>query len=60
MAGEDVGDDEPLDGEGRGDAALGERAAHCAGHAEIGEGLLGHWELLLAALLAADDSGGYG
>ena len=40
VPGEDVGDDEPLDGEGLGDAALGERARDCAGHAEIGEGLL--------------------
>ena len=40
MAGEDVGDDELLDGEGLGDAALGERARDGAGHAEIGEGLL--------------------
>ena len=40
VPGEDVGDDELLDGEGLGDAALGERARDCAGHAEIGEGLL--------------------
>ena len=40
VPGEDVGDDELLDGEGLGDAALGECARDCAGHAEIGEGLL--------------------
>ena len=32
---------------GVGDAALGERAAHGARYAEIGEGLLGHWECSL-------------
>ena len=41
VAGEDVGDDEALDGERLGDAALGERARNGIGHAEIGEGLLG-------------------
>ena len=40
VPGEDVGDDELLDGERLGDAALGEGARDCAGHAEIGEGLL--------------------
>jgi hypothetical protein len=40
--GEDVFDDESLDGERFGDAAGGESAAHGFGHAEIGEGLLGH------------------
>src|SRR4051794_2930526 len=45
---QDVGDDEPLDGERLGDAALGQRAAHSGGHAEIGEGLMGHGELLAA------------
>ena len=41
VAGEDVRDDERLDGEGVGDAALGEHVAHDFGHAEVGEGLLG-------------------
>ena len=41
MAGENVRDDERLDGEGVGDAALGEHVAHDFGHAEVGEGLLG-------------------
>jgi hypothetical protein len=39
VSGEHVGDDEPLDGERIGDAALGERARDRAGYAEIGEGL---------------------
>jgi hypothetical protein len=37
LAGEDVCDAEPLNGEGLGDAALGERAQDWARHAEIGE-----------------------
>src|SRR5919199_764153 len=41
-AGEDVGDDEPLDGERLGDVAPGGRAPDGGGHAEIGEGRLGH------------------
>ena len=43
VAGEHVGDDELLDGEGRVDAALDERTRNRTRHAEIGEGLLGHW-----------------
>jgi hypothetical protein len=43
VPGEDVGDDQLLDGEGLGDAALGESAHHGTRHAEIGEGLHGHW-----------------
>jgi hypothetical protein len=47
-AGEHVGDDEVLDGERLLEAALGEGAAHGRRHAEIGEGLQRHWELLAA------------
>ena len=47
---EDVLDDERLDGEGRGDAAVGERAHNGLRQAEIGEGLLGHTGYSLAAL----------
>jgi hypothetical protein len=39
-AGEHVADDEVLDGERLGHAALGERVDDSLGHAEIGEGLL--------------------
>ena len=53
VAGQDVGDDEALDGERLGDAALGEGADDCIGHAEIGEGLLGQRNSL-AARTAAD------
>ncbi len=49
VPGQDVGDDEALDGERLFDAARGERAAHGIGHAEIGEGLLGQGKWLLAA-----------
>ena len=48
MPGEDVGDDELLDGEGLGDAALRQRTGDGIGHAEIGEGLLGQGKLLAA------------
>jgi hypothetical protein len=41
-AGEHVGDDEVLDGEGGFDAAGGERVDDRVRHAEIGEGLLMH------------------
>src|SRR3954451_20115976 len=52
-AGEHVGDDEPLHGEGRGDPALAQRADRGLGHAEIGEGGGHSGELLLAAGEAA-------
>ena len=42
-AGEHVGDDEPLDGERLADAAVRQGVDHRRGHAEIGEGLRGHW-----------------
>ena len=42
--GEDVGDDEVLDGERRGDPALLQSRADRGGHAEIGEGLTGQDE----------------
>jgi hypothetical protein len=42
-AGEHVGDDELLNGEGGVDPALGESARDRTGYAESGEGLLGHW-----------------
>ena len=60
MAGQDVGDDERLDGEGIGDAACTKHVDHHLGHAEIGEGLRRHMELLLACGhvdVTAEDSG---
>ena len=47
--GQNVGNDRALDGEGCGYAALRECALYGIGHAEIGEGLLGHLCSLRAA-----------
>jgi hypothetical protein len=54
-AGQNVGDHELLDGEGPFDAARRQGARDGTGHAEIGEGLLGHW---YSCGGAANDSGG--
>src|SRR6185312_5496472 len=50
---EHVLEDEALDGERGRDPTAGQGAAHGAGDAEIGEGLLGHLLLLLTALAGA-------